>query len=252
MKTIYTLLTAAVCVMTAEAARISDAAREAQAEANSYRGAIMNCDMGWAVDSMYPLLKWTLADRLAGRTPGSESDNAARIMGVGAARESSEVARRRMERNIRALRDHYVRMGLRLKQAGFQVERYAVGTPVAEYVLPHSSTATRAVRADGARLTSAENISWEGGRSRLVVLPTTLWYSVPTESGRRMRIERKDFIYAVRDEVVQTVNNRNYRGTVINRWYFIDGNTDVNTLRSYFPTLPLNIARPDTGERPLQ
>ena len=29
------------------------------------------------------------------------------------------------------------------------------------------------------------------------------------------------------------------------------GDQDVNTLRSYFPTLPLNIARPDTGERPL-
>jgi hypothetical protein len=65
-------------------------------------------------------------------------------------------------------------------------------------------------------------------------------------------VERRDFIYAVRDEVVESTNNRNYRGTQLNKWYFIDGNTDVNTLRSYFPTLPLDIARPDTGERPLQ
>ena len=256
MKILQSLATfVAMGALTAQAAPVSDAAREAQAEANSYKGAIVNCDMGWAVDSMYPPLKWTLADRLASRDPRYESENAARIMGTAGARESDEVARRRMERNIRALREEYVRLGQQMKAAGFQVERYVVGNPLAEYVLPHSSAAARAVQADsrrrGARLTSAEQISWEGGRSRLVVLPTTLWYSVPTESGQRLRIERRDFIYAVRDEEVQLVNNRNYRGTVINKWYFIDGNTDVNTLRSYFPTLPLNIVRPDTGERPL-
>ena len=258
MKSIYALMMAAgaTVVMTAEAAPVSAAAREAQAEANAYKGAVVNCDMGWAVDSMYPPLKWTLADRLASRNPREERNNALRIMGAGSHKESDEVARQRMERNSRALRNEYVRIGQNMKDAGFRVERYAVGTPMAEYVLPHSASAMRAVRADstrkGNKLSSAETIKWEGGRSRLVVLPTTLWYSVPTETGRRLRIERKGFIYAVRDEVVQSTNNRNYRGTEINKWYFIDGNTDVNTLRSYFPTLPLNIDRPDTGERPLQ
>jgi len=258
MKTLYTLIAAGFITgaITAEASPVSSAAREAQAEANAYKGAVVNCDMGWAVDSMYPPLKWTLADRLASRDPRTERENALRIMGTGGQKESDEVARRRMERNIRALKEEYIRLGEKMKQGGFKVERYVVGTPMAEYVLPHSSTATRAIRNDSTqrkrRMTSAENIKWEGGHSRLVVLPTTLWYSVPTESGRRLRIERKDFIYAVRDEQVQSSDNRNYRGTVINKWYFIDGNTDVNTLRSYFPTLPLNIARPDTGERPLQ
>ncbi len=260
MKTIHALILAgAAACLVAEAAPVSEAAREAQAKANEHKGAVMNCDMGWAVDSMYPPLKWTLADRLASRNARNERENALRIMGAAGHRESDEVARQRMERNIRALRAEYVRIGRSMKDKGFRVERYNVGAPMAEYVLPHSAAAMRAVRADslptladrGKRPSKADAIKWEGGRSRLVVLPTTLWYSVPTESGRRMRIERKDFIYAVRDEVVQTSNNRNYRGTEINKWYFIDGNTDVNTLRSYFPTLPLNIARPDTGERPL-
>lgn len=257
MKTIYALMVAgAMASLVAEAAPVSEAAREAQAKANEHKGAVVNCDMGWAVDTMYPPLKWTLADRLASRDARHERENALRIMGAAGHRESDEMARRRMERNIRALRAEYVRIGQSMKDKGFRVERYAVGAPMAEYVLPHSAAAMRAVRADsvatkGKRPSRAEDIKWEGGRSRLVVLPTTLWYSVPTESGRRMRVERKDFIYAVRDEVVQTRDNRNYRGTEINKWYFIDGNTDVNTLRSYFPTLPLNIARPDTGERPL-
>ena len=261
MKSIYALMvTGAIAGLVAEAAPVSNAAREAQAKANEYKGAVVNCDMGWAVDSMYPLHKWTLADRLASRNSQNERENALRIMGAKGYRESDEVARRRMERNIRALRAEYVRIGQGMKDAGFRVERYAVGAPVAEYVLPHSAAAVRAVRNDSVRqgrtqssaaLSRADEIKWEGGVSRLVVLPTTLWYSVPTESGRRMRVERKDFIYAVRDEKVQATNNRNYRGTELNNWYFIDGNTDVNTLRSYVPTLPLNIARPDTGERPL-
>jgi hypothetical protein len=258
MKNFYTLVTAAaaLAVCTAEAAPVSAAAREAQAEANAFKGAVLQCDMSWAVDAMYPPLKWTLADRLASRTPGQEAANAHRIMGTAGARESDDAARRRMERNIRALKEQYIRIGQQMKQAGFKVERYAVSTPMAEYILPHSSAAMRTVHADsrrqGGRLTSAEHLDWQGGRSRLVVLPTVMWYSIPTETGRRLRIERRSFIYAVRDEVIESTNNRNYRGTQLNKWYFIDGNTDVNTLRSYFPTLPLDIARPDTGERPLQ
>ena len=68
--------------LTAEAAPVSSAAREAQAEANAYKGAVINCDMGWAVDCMYPPIKWTLADRLASRDPRKERENARRIMGT--------------------------------------------------------------------------------------------------------------------------------------------------------------------------
>jgi hypothetical protein len=36
---------------------------------------------------------------------------------------------------------------------------------------------------------------------------------------------------------------------VLNKWYFIDGNTPVNTLRTFFPNLPLNLRLPATGDR---
>ena len=96
----------------------------------------------------------------------------------------------------------------------------------------------------------AQDIKLQGDRSRLVVLPTTLWFSAPDATGRRVRMERRDFIYAVRDESYR--DNINTRGTEKNKWYFIDSNTNINTLRTYFPTLPLNIKTPDTGDRPLQ
>ena len=80
MKSIYALMVAgATACLVAEAAPVSNAAREAQAKANEYKGAVVNCDMGWAVDSMYPLHKWTLADRLASRNPREERENALRI-----------------------------------------------------------------------------------------------------------------------------------------------------------------------------
>ena len=115
MKTLYTLMAVGFITgaITAEASPVSSTAREAQAEANAYKGAVVNCDMGWAVDSMYPPLKWTLADRLASRDPRTERENALRIMGTGGQKESDEVARRRMERNIRALKEEYIRLGER-------------------------------------------------------------------------------------------------------------------------------------------
>lgn len=235
-------------------AAVSQAGREAQAAAGEYRAAVMACDMGWAFDFMYPPIKRTLADRFASRNPGQERQDARRIMGL--EKETAEQAEERMKKNMAALRMQYVRMGQQMKAQGFKVERFVVGAPYAEYELVSSGSAARSVRAgsvqgrDG-KIKRAEDIQWEGDRSRLVVLPTTLWISVTdAKTGRSVRMERKDFIYAVRDEYHSNSKATN-RGTKLNKWYFIDSNTDVNTLRTYFPTLPLNINIPDTGDRPL-
>lgn len=242
---------ALVCHVAA-ASEISKAGREAQSAAGEYRAAVMACDMGWAFDFMYPPIKRTLADRFASRQPGQEGKDARRIMGL--ERESAEEAEARMKKNMAALRMQYVRMGQQMKAQGLKVERFVVGAPYAEYELVSSGSAARSVRAasTGDRgVRNAEDIEFEGDRSRLVVLPTTLWISVTDpKTGRTTRMERKDYIFAVRDEYFSN-NKANYRGTKLNKWYFIDSNTDVNTLRTYFPTLPLNISVPDTGDRPL-
>jgi hypothetical protein len=60
-------------------------------------------------------------------------------------------------------------------------------------------------------------------------------------------MERRSFIFAVRDEVITDTSMP--RGTELNKWYFIDGNTDVNTLRSFFPNLPLYLRLPSTSDR---
>ena len=53
----------------------------------------------------------------------------------------------------------------------------------------------------------------------------------------------------MRDEVITDTGIS--RGTKLNQWYFIDGNTDVNTLRTFFPDLPLYIKLPASGDRTL-
>ena len=241
------ILAVGACAV-AEAAAVSAAAKEAQSAANEYRAAVMACDMGWCCDSMYPPIKRTLADRLASRTQGDNIDYI-----TGKKKMSTAEAEARMKKNMDALRAQYVEMGRQMKAGGFKVERFVIGAPYAEYELVSSGSALRAIR-DGSqkgKYKEAQDIKLQGDRSRLVVLPTTLWFSVPdTASGRRVRMERRDFIYAVRDESYR--DNVNTRGTEKNKWYFIDSNTNVNTLRTYFPTLPLNIKTPDTGDRPLQ
>ena len=245
------LITAMVAVAgcaVAQAAPVSAAGKEAQSAANEYRAAVMTCEMGWCFDAMYPPIKRTLADRLASRTQGDNTDY---IMGK--KKMSTELAEARMKKNLDALRAQYVEMGRQMKAAGFKVERFVIGAPYAEYELVSSGSALRSIRESSRKdkYKEAEDIKLQGDRSRLVVLPTTLWFSVPDPtSGRRVRMERRDFIYAVRDEAYR--DNRNTRGTEPNKWYFIDSNTNVNTLRTYFPTLPLNIKTPDTGDRPLQ
>ena len=63
-------------------------------------------------------------------------------------------------------------------------------------------------------------------------------------------MERRSYIFAVRDEII--TDKSQPRGTVPNKWYFIDGNTDVNTLRTFFPNLPLYLRLPATGDRILR
>lgn len=240
----------AICAV-AQAAPVSEAGRSAKSAANEYKGAVMNCDMGWCYDLMYPPIKRTLADRLMSRKTGTNMQYI-----TGQKQEDIKKAQDRMEKAQKELRAQYVEMGRQMIAGGFKVERFTVGEPFSEYELVSSGSAVRAIKnssREGSKdyKKNPDDIKWQGDRSRLVVLPTTLWFSAPDpNTGRRIRLERRDFIYAVRDELYS--KNINTRGTEPNRWYFIDSNTSVNTLRSYFPTLPLNIKTPDTGDRPLQ
>ena len=249
MKTLMmTALVGAVSCAVAQAAPVSEAGRSAQSAAGEYKAAVMDCDMSWCFDYMYPPIKRTLADRLASRTQGNDMDYI-----TGLRKDKNELAAERLKKNLEALRAQYEAMGRQMKAGGFKVERFVVGAPYAEYELVSSSSAVRNIKAGSQEKTyrNPDEIKWKGDRSRLVVLPTTLWFSAPDPStGRRVRMERRDFIYAVRDEAYH--NNVNTRGTEPGKWYFIDSNTPVSTLRSYFPTLPLNVRTPDTGDRLLQ
>ena len=248
---LMTAMAAVVTCAVAQAAPISEAGSSAKSAANEYKGAVMNCDMGWCYDLMYPPIKRTLADRLMSRKTGNNMN-----LITGQEKQDVKKAQERMEKAQKELRDQYVEMGRQMIAGGFKVERFVVGEPYAEYELVSSGSAMQAIKnssQEGSKnyKKNPDDIKWQGDRSRLVVLPTTLWFSAPDPyTGKRVRMERRDFIYAVRDEVYK--NNVNTRGTEPNKWYFIDSNTNVNTLRSYFPTLPLNIQTPDTGDRPLR
>lgn len=232
----------------AYAAPVSEAGKTAREAAREYGAAVRNCDMGWALDSMYPPLRRTYADQLASRDPRMEAANARRIMGT--ARESEAQAQARMKANSKALRDRYVKMGQDMRAAGFKVESFTVGNPVAEYVVNPPTAVARQVRRDTAGRTRVEDLKNDKDRSRLVVLPTKLVYSIPNGDGTTQRVQRDSYIFAVRDEVISTPGSA--RGTKMNKWYFIDSNTDVNILRAFFPNLPLNIELPDCGERPVR
>lgn len=251
MKNTYALFLAMLALFCGAcwAGPVTSAGASAREAAGEYGATVKSCDLAHALSFMYPPLKRTYAEQLANRDSRKEAQNADRIMGI--KQEPEEAARRRMADNLKALEAEYGRMGKRMRDSGFKVERFTVEPPLAEYVVSPSSAVTRAVRRDVEGRIRAENIQADADVSRIVVLPTTLWYSVPADpnSGRRMRMERKGFIYAVRDEKIS--GDRNYRGAILNKWYFIDGNTDINTLRAYFPNLPLNIKQPDCGERPL-
>lgn len=242
-------LTAAALVVSAvccEAA--SEAAHSAREAAQQYGAAVRNCDMRWAVDSMYPPLRRTYADSLASRSREKEVARAWRVQGI--LRETTEEARARMAANDKALRAQYARMGDAMKKNGVQVESYSVGEATAEYIVTPPTAAVSQVRKDTHGRVRAEHIGTTKERSRIVILPTTLVVSAPARNGARTRVERRSYIYAVRDEVI--ADHGQSRGTELNKWYFIDGNTDVNMLRSFFPNLPLYLDLPGTGDRVLR
>ena len=238
----FSLFAAAVAmVCVCEAA--SEAANSARDAARQYGAAVRNCDMAWAVDSMYPPLRRTYADQLTSRTREAEIARARRVQGLD--RETVVQAKARMAANDKALRAKYARMGEEMKQRGIEVESYTVGEASAEYVVTPPMAAVSQVRRDTAGRVRAENIGTTKERSRIVVLPTTL--VITAQGGRRTRLERKSYIFAVRDEVI--TDKSQPRGTVLNKWYFIDGKTDVNTLRTFFPDLPLYLRLPASGDR---
>ncbi len=228
---------------TCTAAPLTEAGRTAQEAARQYGAAVRNCDMGWALDSMYPPLKRTYADRYGNSgKPEAEAADARRIMGT--SRESTAEAQARMRANERALRNYYVKMGQSMKAAGFKVEDFAVDAPHAEYELTPAGSIMKQAR----KGTAVEALDDTRDRSRLIILPTRLTFSVPDRNGNRVKMLRKSYIFALRDEVISTKINT--RGTQLNRWYFVDGNTNISLLRAFFPDLPLNISLPDSGDFP--
>lgn len=238
---------------TLASAAVSEAARSAVEAARSYGAAVRSCDMGWALDSMYPPLKKTYAEKYANRS-GKEADNARIIMGL--TDETSAEARARQQAALKALRELYVRMGEQMKSSGIKIESFTVREPVSEYIVTPPSGIVKAARRDSQGRISADNLQGEAERSRLVVLPITLIISGPAPGGAGItRMERRSHIYAIRDEVVSGTIDRNgftKRDTKLNKWYFVDGNTDTNVLRAFFPNLPVRLRLPDGGERVLR
>ncbi len=236
---------AAAVVLAGVCQAASEAANSARDAARQYGAAVRNCDMAWAVDSMYPPLRRTYADQLTSRTREAEIARARRVQGLD--KETKKEAKARMAASDKALRAKYARMGEDMKKRGLEVESYTVGEATAEYVVTPPVAARSQVQKDTSGRVRAENIGNTQERSRVVVLPTTLVISAPGQNGRRTRMERRSFIFAVRDEVITDTSVP--RGTVLNKWYFIDGNTDVNVLRSFFPNLPLYLRLPSTSDR---
>lgn len=248
MKNVFHLILLILGVISGVSTGASDAAVSAREAARRYGAAVRNCDMNWAVDSMYPPLRRTYADRLTVTAPGSEAARAHRIMGINKRSETPEEARARMIASDRALRAKYAKMGQAMRDSGMKIESFTVGAPYSEYVVTPPMDSVQAVRKDTKGVRKVEEVQQTRDRSRIVVLPTTLVISVPTRNGAT-RIERRSYIFAVRDEVITDTGIS--RGTKLNQWYFIDSNTDVNTLRTFFPDLPLYIKLPATGDRTL-
>ncbi len=248
MKRAFLLILLTLGIISGVCTAASDAAANAREAARRYGAAVRNCDMNWAVDSMYPPLRRTYADRLTATAPGSEAARAHRIMGINKRSETPEEARARMIASDRALRAKYAKMGQAMKDSGVKIESFTVGAPYSEYVVTPPMDSVQAVRKDTKGVRKVEEVQQTRDRSRIVVLPTTLVICVPTRSGTT-RIERRSYIFAVRDEVITDTGIS--RGTKLNQWYFIDSNTDVNTLRTFFPDLPLYIKLPATGDRTL-
>lgn len=235
-------------------AAVSEAGRSAVEAARSYGAAVRSCDLGWALDFMYPPLKYTYAEQFSSRN-GREAENARRIMGLNAREKASE-ARARLDANVKQLREYYDSMGVQMRKSGVKIEMYKVHEPMAEYIVTPPGGVVGAAIRDSQAQVSAEQLQGEQERSRLVVLPITLIVAmVNPETGERVRVERRGHIYAIRDEVVSGGTDRrglSSRDTKLNQWYFADGNTDTNLLRALFPNLPSYINQPDSSERVLR
>lgn len=251
MKRVLMMVAAVALVGQMACAAVSEVGRSAVEAARSYGAAVRSCDMGWALDYMYPPLKRMYAEQYSSRS-GNEAENARRIMRV--VRETDAQARARQQANMKALREYYVKMGNEMKSSGMKIESFSVREPVAEYVVSPSKGVVNAVRSDTDGRISADRLQGEAERSRLVVLPTVLVVSGQAPQGGITRVERRGHIYAIRDEVVSGPldgNGFTSRDTKLNKWYFADGNTDINILRAFFPNLPVRLALPDGGERVL-
>lgn len=226
----------------------TQASQSALEAARELTGAIRDLDMSWMVDRMYPPLKRLYADQYSMRDERAGAAAAKRFMGT--VKESDAQAAARMAANERALRQSYVDMGRKMKQQGVQVESFTVSPAVSEYVLGLPKCVASGVRRDTQGQRAVDDLQVGGDRSRLVILPTTFVISVPdTRSGKRVRVEQKSFIYAVRDETVDKGSST--RGTRLNQWYFIDGKVKPSELRSFFTNIPLNLRLPMSSSRQL-
>lgn len=222
-------------------------AESARAAAREYGSAVRNCDMAWALDSMYPPIRRTYADQLGARRGGEVQ--AARLF-TGADPETAAKNKARRAANEKALREQYTKMGESMKAQGVRIESYTVGAATGEYIVTPPMSMVENVRKDVYARRKAEDITAENrDSSRIVILPTTLVISMPQADGTRARIERRSFIYAVRDENITDTGR--VRSTALKKWYFVDGKTDVNTMRTFFPDLPVRLALPPCGDRQL-
>lgn len=222
-------------------------AESARAAAREYGSAVRNCDMAWALDSMYPPIRRTYADQLGARRGGEAQ--AARLF-TGADPETAAKNKARRAANEKALREQYTKMGNAMKEQGLRIESYSVGAATGEYIVSPPMSMVENVRKDVDARRKAEDITAANrDTSRIVILPTTLVISMPQANGTRTRIERRSFIYAVRDEYITDTGRA--RSTALKKWYFVDGNTDVNTMRTFFPDLPVRLALPPCGDRQL-
>lgn len=220
----------------------STAGESARAAARELTGSVRMGDMGWMAECMYPPLKSMLAQQMQARGRNAqEADWARRAMGLGKPLSEEEEARMQ-----KALDMHYRRMGEEMKRAGVVIESFSVGEPFAELELtPPGAMIPAGLNA----ATSAETVAQSRGeRSRMIILPTTLIISAPNGNGGKTRLEKRSYLYAVRDEASQNEMRRRR----LNKWFFIDASTDLKTLRTLFPDMPLNLATPPTSTRVLQ
>lgn len=239
---LLTLFTAGAVALAASAE-----AESARAAAREYGSAVRNCDMAWALDFMYPPIRRTYADQLGARRGGEAQ--AARLF-TGADPETAAKNKARRAANEKALREQYTKMGEAMKAQGVRIESYTVGAATGEYIVTPPMSIVENVRKDVDARRKAEDITAANrDTTRIVILPTTLTISVPQANGNRTRIERRSFIYAVRDERITDTGR--VRNTSLKKWYFVDGKTDVNTMRTFFPDLPVRLALPPCGDRQL-